>query len=153
MKNKILLILLLFFSVRLSAREYKALVVEMRDGSTASFLLAEKPKITFAGELMNIVSSASGMEFARADVRKYSFVDAPTSVDEAIVSPEAVIDGNTVVVCGVPDGTAVGVYTVGGAAVMQSTAVGGSCTLSLENLSAGLYIVNYNNTSIKYLKK
>ncbi len=153
MKNRILLILLLLFPVAMSAQGHNTLVIEMRDGSSASFPLAEKPRITFSGELMNIVSSTADMEFVRADVRKYRFADAITSVEEAAATPETVIDGNTIVISGVPDGTAVTVYTANGVAVMQSTAVCGSCTLSLENLSTGLYIVNYNNTSIKLLKK
>lgn len=153
MKNRILLMLLLSFAVSASAQVHKALVVEMRDGSTASFPLAEKPRITFEGELMDIVSSAADMQLVRTDVRKYSFVDAQTSVDEAFASSEAVIYGNVIIISGVPDRTVVGVYSINGVVVMRAIAVGGSSTLSLENLPAGLYIVNYNNTSIKFQKK
>ena len=48
--------LLLFVVAAASAQS--ALVVELRDGSNATFLLAENPRVTFAGEQLSIVSSA-----------------------------------------------------------------------------------------------
>lgn len=153
MKNKIILFLLLFFAVGLSAQGQTALVVELRDGSCASFLLAEQPKITFEGEMMSIVSSKTDMEFVRSEVKKYRFVDSVASIAEVEDASQATFDGNTLIVSGLSDETVVTVYTLSGLSVKKSTPSSGVCTISLESLPSALYIVNYNNTTIKILKK
>ena len=44
------LLLLLLVAFKASAIERNTLVVELHDGNTANFLLADKPKITFTAQ-------------------------------------------------------------------------------------------------------
>ena len=153
-KRKIIFFLLLLVTVKLSAIEYTTLIVDMRDGSSAMVQLIEKPTITFDGEMMKIVSSKTTLEFSRSDVKKYRFsCHEVSSVEELSLSPQATIEDNTIVVSGIADGTAVTVYTASGTVVCSAVADGGSCILSLDSLPSALYIVTYNNTTIKFFKR
>ena len=153
-KRKIIFFLLLLVTVKLSAIEYTTLIVDMRDGSSAMVQLIEKPTITFDGEMMKIVSSKTTLEFSRSDVKKYRFSrHEVSSVEELSLSPQATIEDNTIVVSGIADGTAVTVYTTNGTVVCSAVADGGSCILSLDSLPSALYIVTYNNTTIKFFKR
>ena len=153
-KRKIFLFLLLLVTVKLSAIEYTRLIVDMRDGSSAMVQLIEKPTITFEGEMMKIVSSKTTLEFSRSDVKKYRFYrHEVSSVEELSLSPQATIEDNTIIVSGIADGVPVTVYTASGTVVCCAVADGGSCILSLDSLPSALYIVTYNNTTIKFLKR
>ena len=92
------------------------------------------------------------IEFLRSDVRKCYFKDVETAI-ETIESPRTIINDEIITVCDIPDNTSVTICNASGMALMQSIAVGGMCTFSMESLPGGLYIVTYNNTGIKFLKK
>ena len=129
------------------------LVVELRDGSNATFQLAEKPRVTFVGEQLNIVSSSASMEINRSDVKNWHFESATTSVDDITVEAKATLDANTLIISGITENTAITLYTVSGAVVKRSTANDGICTIPLDDLTAGVYFVTYNNTTFKFFKK
>ena len=45
------------------------------------------------------------------------------------------------------------IYAMDGRLVKMITAIGGICSISLNELSAGLYLVSFNNTTFKFTKK
>lgn len=151
-KCSCLFILMLFFVIEASANGHNTLVVEINDGSCVNFPLAEKPRVTFLNDYVKIVTPTADIEFLRSDVRKCYFKDVETAI-ETIESPRTIINDEIITVCDIPDNTTVTVCNASGMALMQSIAVGGMCTFSMESLPSGLYIVTYNNTGIKFLKK
>ena len=153
--RRLLTVLFLFVFFKASATsDNTTLVVELHDGNTAKFLLADKPKITFTAQLMSIVSDASSMYFNRSDVKMYRFVneDVTTSVKPA-VKADAKVSDNTFLLSGVDAGTAIVIYNANGMVVKRATSVDGGCSISLDGLAAGTYIVTFNNTTFKFLKK
>ena len=153
--RRLLTVLFLFVFFKASATsDNTTLVVELHDGNTANFLLADKPKITFTAQLMSIVSDAFSMVFDRSDVKMYRFVneDVTTSVKPA-VKADAKVSDNTFLLSGVDAGTAIVIYNANGMVVKQATSVDGGCSISLDGLAAGTYIVTFNNTTFKFLKK
>lgn len=147
------LLLLLLVAFKASAIERNTLVVELRDGNTANFLLADKPRITFTAQQMNIVSESFSMEFDRSDVKNFHFVkDDATSV-ETLVKPDAKVADNTLLLNGVDEGTLIVIYNANGMVVKQAAAVDGNCSVSLDGLATGVYIVTFNNTTFKFLKR
>ena len=108
----LLTVFLLLFVVNVSAVERTTLIVDMRDGSCATVTLLEQPTITFEGEMMKIVSQRSKMEFKRTDVKRYRFYrNLTTDVEEQpVVSPQAAIKENIVLISGIVDGTIVTIY-------------------------------------------
>ena len=95
------------------------------------------------------------MEFKRTDVKRYRFYrNLTTDVEEQpVVSPQAAITENIVLISGIADGTIVTVYTTNGTAICSAIAAGEECVVSLDSLPSGLYIVTYNDTTIKFFKK
>ena len=153
--RRLLTVLFLFVFFKASATsDNTTLVVELHDGNTANFLLADKPKITFTAQLMSIVSDALSMDFDRSDVKMYRFVneDVTTSVKPA-VKADAKVSDNTFLLSGVDAGTAIVIYNANGMVVKRATSVDGGCSISLDGLAAGTYIVTFNNTTFKFLKK
>ena len=153
--RRLLTVLFLFVFFKASATsDNTTLVVELHDGNTANFLLADKPKITFTAQLMSIVSDAFSMDFDRSDVKMYRFVneDVTTSVKPA-VKADAKVSDNTFLLSGVDAGTAIVIYNANGMVVKRATSVDGGCSISLDGLAAGTYIVTFNNTTFKFLKK
>ena len=153
--RRILTVLLLLIAFKASATsDNTTLVVELHDGNTANFLLADKPKITFTAQLMSIVSDALSMVFDRSDVKMYRFVneDVTTSVKPA-VKADAKVSDNTFLLSGVDAGTAIVIYNANGMVVKQAAAVDGNCTISLDGLAVGTYMVTFNNTTFKFVKK
>ena len=150
----VILFLPLFFAFKASAIECNTLLVELRDGSTVNFLLADKPKITFTAQLMSIVSETFSMDFDRSNVKMYRFVcdDFSTSVETPVES-KAKVENNTLLLSGVNDGTAIVIYNANGMVVKQAAAVDGNCSVSLDGLATGAYIVTFNNTTFKFLKR
>ena len=147
-----MLLLLVAFKASATA-DNTVLVVELRDGNTANFLLADKLKITFTAEQMNVVSCAFSMEFDRVDVKNFHFVNDDATSVEAPVEPNAKVEGNTLMLSDIDDGTAIVIYNTSGLPVKHTVAVGGNCTVSLDDIASGLYIVTFNNTTFKFLKK
>ena len=153
--RRILTVLLLLIAFKASATsDNTTLVVELHDGNTANFLLADKPKITFTAQLMSIVSDAISMVFDRSDVKMYRFVneDVTTSVKPA-VKADAKVSDNIFLLSGVDAGTAIVIYNANGMVVKRATSVDGGCSISLDGLAVGTYIVTFNNTTFKFLKK
>ena len=153
--RRLLTVLFLFVFFKASATsDNTTLVVELHDGNTANFLLADKPKITFTAQLMSIVSDAFSMDFDRSDVKMYRFVneDVTTSVKPA-VKADAKVSDNTFLLSGVDAGTAIVIYNANGMVVKRATSVDGGCSISLDGLATGTYIVTFNNTTFKFLKK
>ena len=146
------LLLLVTFKASASA-DNTTLVVELRDGNTAKFLLADKPKITFTAELMSVVSESLSMEFDRSDIKKYRFVKEVSTFVEAIAGSKAVVENNTLIVSGVSNDVVVTIYNSNGMFVKKAAAIDGVCSISLNNLATGSYRVTFDNTLFKFLKK
>ena len=151
----LLTVFLLLLVFKAHANEHKTLVVEMYDGSTASFLLADKPKITFASELIKITSERYSMEFLLSDVKKYHFAEkeVSTAITETLAESKATLEDNMLIVTGIDVDETITIYTIDGISVKQATAINGSCYISLNELSNGIYIVTFNNTTFKFLKQ
>lgn len=150
----LLTVLLLLVVFKAHAYEYNTLVVEMHDGSTTNFLLTHKPRITFTGEVIKIVSEQYSVEFTRTNIRKYYFAEeTPTAITETLKESKAAIEGDILVVTGVAEDETISIYTTNGILVKQAAGKDGCCSISLNSLSSGTYIVTFNNTTFKFLKK
>ncbi len=130
----------------LAFAEGSALLITFHDGTTASYVLSEKPRVTFGDGTLQIATSDASTEYARADVSRFTFIDA---TEAGISQPTAdriafEYRDNTVRVSGAP----IEVYAADGTLVDK-----GFNTLSLANHSPGVYLVKVNRQVIKVMKK
>ncbi len=160
MKKLLLLLMLFFCSVTMFAEGKDVLGVMMKDGTSVYFLLAEKPLITFQNDEVKIVSEKDEATMKRALVDRFEFVaEVPTGIedveglDEKVASENLELTGDAVHISGLLPGCRVQLLSVNGQVLMSEVAGENGCvTLLLEALPSGVYLVNYYETTIKFIK-
>ena len=151
-------VLLLFFSLLsglIYAQEELALCLSMRDGSSVSFFLNEKPEMTFVADSVKIVSSVSQAKVKRSDVLDIRFkMDVPSGIEDVCENGTVEIESECIRVENMkPDGI-VSVYSVDGRIVMSEKADGnGLAVIQLHTIPSGIYLLNYNNITIKFIRR
>ncbi|MBQ6693590.1 MAG: T9SS type A sorting domain-containing protein [Bacteroidaceae bacterium] len=156
MKKIIISVLMSLFVLPCVAADKNTLVVHLTDGTSVGFLLAERPRVTFAGDSLRIVSSVAEAVLLRSEVRRFEFVaDAASSVvDVPTASGECVISENQLSVSGLSSGATVRLYSLDGRLLRTVCASdAGVAYLSTDGLSTGVYVINFNSTTLKFLKK
>lgn len=160
MKKLLLLLILFFSSVTMYAEGKKVLSVLMKDGTSVYFLLAEKPLITFQNDEVKIVSDKDEATMKRTLVERFEFVsEIPTGIEDVEDLEEKVacenfeLAGDAVYISGLTPGCKVLLLSVNGQVLASEVAGENGCvTLQLEALPSGIYLVNYYETTIKFIK-
>lgn len=156
MNNLILSFLLFLFALPCFSADKNTLVVHMKDGTSVCFLLAESPRVSFAGDSLRIVSSVADATLLRSEVRRFEFgADASSSVaDVPTAAGECVITENLLSVSGLSVGASVRLYSLDGRLLRTACASDtGVATLSTDDLPVGVYVINFNSTTFKFMKK
>lgn len=146
MLNKCLAVMLILWCAAQTAwaaevSEY--LVVHLKDGSQVSYVLDDKPVVTYPGTMLHVESATLSDDHNMAQVSKITFEKKTAlcerpAVDETriIVTPEAVT------IQGLPSATSVTLTDLQGRVLVSCTADdSGEATLATGNLPAGVYIV------------
>ncbi len=132
------------------------LIIQMKDGGIESFLLADKPTITFSDTQLNITSLSLATSYDRSTIKKFHF-EKLTSDGLDNVSPRELrvifLDNNLIQLIGLSKSDQpIHVYDITGC-MYPSTIVDSTektVTISLENITKGTYIIKTNrNKSIK----
>lgn len=148
------------FPALMFAQKEKTLNVLMKDGTSVYFFLKELPIATFADDVVKIVSSTNEATIKRTLVEKFEFVDKQLpetndieDIEEVIKNDRFEITDNAIRVEGLESGCVVRLYSINGQAIMSAVADDNGCvTLSLDALSSGIYLVNYNEITIKFIR-
>jgi len=134
----------------------KFLVVETKDHVKTTYMLSDKPQVTFEGNNLHIVSEKADATYNLLDVLNFTYeTQSVTGVSELREEP-ATIDYNNgeLVVSGLKANNAVSIYAMDGKLVQQQTASrGGTFRLSLSSLPQGVYIVKVGNITYKIMKR
>lgn len=161
MKKQFFAFLIFCFSASMHAQEKKVFSVLMKDGTSVCFYLSEQPLVTFVDDAVKIESASEEALVKRSLVERFEFLaEMPTVIEDVEADNDAGIregfelTGNAVVVNGLAAGCKVQLFSVDGKAMMFAVAAeDGNVTLSLDALSQGVYLVNYNETTIKFIKR
>lgn len=157
--KKLLLSLLLFaFSALTFAQKKDVLSILMKDGTSVYFLLEEKPLITFENSDVKVVSSTDEAVLERAQVDRFEFVDeVPTAIEELeeeIAREKFEMTRNAIHLSGLAPGCKVQLFSISGQSILATAAnENGAVTISIDSLPAGIYLVNYNEITIKFIKQ
>lgn len=157
--KKLLLSLLLFaFSALTFAQKKDVLGIFMKDGTSVYFLLAEKPLITFENSDVKVVSSTDEAVLVRSQVDRFEFVaDVPTDVEDVqqeVEREKFELTRNAIHLSGLTPGCKVQLFSIGGQSILATAAnENGAVTVSTDSLPAGIYLVNYNEITIKFIKQ
>lgn len=152
MRKPFLIFLLSLISCLTYAQVEKVLCIQMKDGSKVSFFLKEKPRVTFATDSVEVISATTQAKIKRSDVQSFKFKAEQESGIKDITDATYSIDGVTVIINGVEPGSNVSILTIDGRTAMSETAAEGTAVFSIGTLPAGIYLLNYNDTTIKFVK-
>lgn len=116
--------------------------ISLKDGTTPSYTLAERPVITFSGQEMNVTTQEASIAYQRDLVEKIDFGDV-SSVSENIEETAFAYLDDTI---RVPN-SEIKVYDLNG-----SLRASGYDSLSIADLPKAIYIVKTKIHSVKIFK-
>lgn len=151
----------LFASLTGAAQTPTHLVFSFTNETTQSFLLADKPEITFSGANYVVKSSTVETSFPVSQVVDYHFVidnTSPTNVREAVSSNNDLqfvfLDNAQIIIKGLPLTEKVYVYNLMGTPLITAGAdAQGIADISIASLSKGMYLVKTNGRTYKIVKR
>lgn len=146
MKRFLLTFLLLLGMCCNSVFAAHQLVVELTDGSTVKYVLADAPVITFPDTQLLITSSQAETCYERELVRRFYFEDATDDIKVVTVDrKELRIDYSTadqVSIHGLSDASLVSAYDLTGKQILpNAVADDNTVTLDISHLASGTYII------------
>lgn len=144
-----LLIMLLIACGTSMAFADTSLVVNMKSGAKHTYVLSDKPKITFEGTELSIVAPSAQTTLSLADVEKFYFDDTATGISTPAKgnSTFRYVDGELTVMGA--EGT-VTIVDSTGRTVYSSR--GETVNFDMNTQPAGVYIVNMGKRSVKIMK-
>lgn len=133
--------------------EVKYLVVNLNDGTNATFALADDPVITNTSSALQVKTAEKSIEVAFSDLKNYQFSDSEAGLSETVVSKDGYLIQNGIIYLdGLKPQTAVNVFTLDGRLLSCTTAdADGHADIDLSSVYSGVYIVTYNNKAIKII--
>lgn len=120
--------------------------VNLKDGTSATYVLEKKPRVTFEEGLVLIESEGTSTNYRRSDVCSFSFESTSASISGMHVESDIVYRYADNIFQA--DGRPITVYNLNGNAVTY-----GNDRVSLAELPAGVYIVLAGRQSVKIIKK
>lgn len=125
---------------------YKSVVVTLHDGSSTKIDLTDGMKTTFDETNVVFADDVFHLEFEKSQVAKFEFSE--TSGINEIGASGAEFEHGILTLSGMPSNSKIAIYTIAGTCV-EAIEFAGNCNIDLNNLQAGVYIVNINNVSYK----
>jgi len=159
MKKFILSIVGLFLFGAATVMAQNVLVIHLTNGSEERLiLLDEEPVITFSGDKIMISkkSSSTELELSMAAVNYFNYEggSGTTSIEGTTTPDGMIFTGDHISFSGLPAGSDVFIYGVGGQLFMSTKADDeGNAYIDLTSLNTGVYIVKANNITTKITKK
>lgn len=145
-----------FVAVSMPARADEKVYVEYHDGSVYSYILASKPKVTFAGDVISVNGAEIADTHKMADVKHFKFTE-PGSVSDISANEYRLVftDNANVQLAGFGAGTGVTVYDLSGSALAGATvADDGTATVSVATMAPGVYVIaTTEGKSYKVIKR
>lgn len=135
--------------------EPQVLVLKFADATTADFLFADTPEITFGDGKIVVTSTSGSTEYDEAQVAEYYFSETSTGISGATVGQFSFryTDNTHVLVSGTRATQAL-LYDLSGRLIKSQAVSGGSASIDLSGCAPGTYILNLaNDHSFKIIKK
>lgn len=138
-----------------SHAEAKYMTIEMKTGTTISFLLADNPVITYNNESL-VVNNDIKTTYSFEDVKNYHFTESFATGVNALPTNElriVWIDDETIGVQNAQPNSIIAITAVSGVVVSQTrTATDGISTVRMPS-KAGVYVLSVDKQSFKITRK
>jgi len=152
--------LLVAASMSLTVQAQQGLIVKSSSGSTTAISYNDVAKLTFANEIMTVVSpaGAAGQSFSLATTSLISFGDVtPNAINElkgnATINLYPTLAKSNLYLQGAMEGSNASVYSLTGSKVMQITIKSDVENINVSDLKAGIYMLRVNGQTFKFNKQ
>jgi hypothetical protein len=151
---KRIITLLTFLMVILTAfSQEQMLVITHTDGTTTTFQLSTKPKVTFSGGKVTVMSSTIVTEYAAGDVARFNYV-LPTGIAQMITDEMVSATDEYVIFSGDIPLSSVHLFTSGGIQIpVTFLSMSSGVALNISSLNHGAYIISFNGKTLKFSKR
>lgn len=154
--RRLVLLLVLAVAPALAYAADEALIVTYKNNQTYSYVLANRPMVTFDDTRLFITGADIDDSHMMKDVKTFTF-RATTAIQEVAADERRIVftDNATVTLQGFTAGTNVAVWNIAGQNVLTSAvAADGTAALNISHLASGTYIVaTADGKSFKILKR
>lgn len=133
----------------------QVLVLKFADATTAEFLFADTPEITFGDGKLVVTCTNGTTEYDESNVAEYYFIDTPTAIGQTTIGHLTFryTDNSHVYVEGTR-ATQAQIYDLAGKLLQTQPVVDGTVDIDLSSLPTGTYILNLTNDhSFKIIRK
>ena len=130
------------------------LILHHPDGTTTEVELYVMPVIEFNGDHLTVTSDIVNLEFAQADVVRFTY--SGIEKNTGIVGPKSdvVQQDDRLVFKGIKRGDKIAIYTTDGKQVpVMPTMRGTDAVLPLSALKGGIYLLKVNDRTSKFTKR
>jgi len=153
--KKLLVLLLAGFMLPTAkiVAQSQTLVLWHADGTTTEVELYTLPRIQMQADKMVITSQGVSQEFAKSDVLRFTYKGIGTGISQ--VNPQTAyrVDEDRVTFYGISTTDRISVYTTGGMQIpVRLMADGNKSVLSLNSLPSGVYLINVNGRTLKFIR-
>lgn len=132
--------------------------VWLRNGEIHGYDLEGRPQVALGEEVFTLTSAYQKVQYQAADVLRFTLQDAAVDEPDGITAPKAMNDvefhKGTLLLADCPPHSPVQIFDTAGRLVQTAaTDAGGSLSLPLASLPAGIYIIRTETTTIKIQKR
>lgn len=119
------------------------LIVHLQSGNKVSYVLEDKPVVTFEGDKLHVQAAAVSDDHRLADVARFTFDKASGLGEIAAGDRRITVNDNIVLLEGFTPGSSASIADMQGR-VLVSTRMGdtGSASISVTDLPVGVYVVS-----------
>ncbi len=155
-----LLALIVAASMSLTVSAQQGLIVKSSTGSTTAISYNDVAKLTFANEVMTVVSPTGGLgqSFTLATTNLISFGDVtPNALNDisgnASIKLYPTVAKSNLYLQGATEGTFAVIYSITGSKVMQVDVKSNVENINVSGLKTGIYMLRVNGKTFKFNKQ
>ncbi len=154
LKTFIVAATVLLTSANITAAGYQTIVATPYDGDPVKINISDALNTTFDGGDMVFGDAADAKRIALTNLKSVAFSTEGTTGIENLgnATGEVTVEAGRVVLGNLPAGSHVAVFALDGRTVLSAIAEG-SYVIDLDAFEAGVYVINYNNRSLKIAVK
>ena len=153
--RKILLSMLILFSVATMATVQNVVAIYPLQGEVALFAFADQPEVTYTATDLVLTTTKTSVQYPISNLRKVAFeqADMPEGIDEVEVTKQFTFrDGQIIIEGGTPNAL-VNIYTIQGALVSQYRLdLDGNAVIPTTGLNGAAYILTTGSITFKFMQ-
>lgn len=150
MMNVVLCLMLLLNIGKASAQ---TLVLHHADDTTTDVELYTRPQVKFQNDKIIITSTVLNMEYPKEDVLRFTYKGGSTGITVPNTKADYLQEDGQLVFHGIKSAEKIAVYTTNGIRVpINISHSGDNATLPLKSIPSGIYLLDVNGKTSKFVK-